>query len=196
MTTESRAPEASSGRAVLVATILASSMAFIDGSALNVALPALQTDLGLNGSQLLWVTNAYLLVLSALILLGGSLGDRYGRKRVFGIGICIFTLASMACGFAQDANFLILMRAVQGIGGALLVPGSQPSDHLGVFPGRRTRQGDWHMVNLQHADDDWRPDSRRLAGGSRAVAGGLFHQRAAGADRAVHADHARAGKPR
>jgi len=124
MTTESRAPEASSGRAVLVATILASSMAFIDGSALNVALPALQTDLGLNGSQLLWVTNAYLLVLSALILLGGSLGDRYGRKRVFGIGICIFTLASMACGFAQDANFLILMRAVQGIGGALLVPGS------------------------------------------------------------------------
>ena len=70
---------ASAGRWVLLATILASSMAFIDGSALNVALPALQADLGLNGSQLLWVTNAYLLVLSALILLGGSLGDRYGR---------------------------------------------------------------------------------------------------------------------
>jgi EmrB/QacA subfamily drug resistance transporter len=124
MTPESPSSNASSGSAVLVATILASSMAFIDGSALNVALPALQLDLGLNGSQLLWVTNAYLLVLSALILLGGSLGDRYGRKRVFGIGICIFTLSSMACGFAQDANFLILARAVQGIGGALLVPGS------------------------------------------------------------------------
>jgi EmrB/QacA subfamily drug resistance transporter len=124
MTSQSPSSNASPGRAVLVATILASSMAFIDGSALNVALPALQLDLGLNGSQLLWVTNAYLLVLSALILMGGSLGDRYGRKRVFGIGIGIFTLSSMACGFAQDANFLILARAIQGIGGALLVPGS------------------------------------------------------------------------
>lgn len=124
MTTENQPVSAASGRWVLLATILASSMAFIDGSALNVALPALQADLGLNGSQLLWVTNAYLLVLSALILLGGSLGDHYGRKRVFTFGICVFTLASMACGFAQNANFLILARAVQGIGGALLVPGS------------------------------------------------------------------------
>jgi EmrB/QacA subfamily drug resistance transporter len=124
MTIKSESRSESAGGAVLLATILASSMAFIDGSALNVALPALQADLGLNGSQLLWVTNAYLLVLSALILLGGSLGDHYGRKRVFGFGIGVFTLASMACGFALDANFLILMRAVQGIGGALLVPGS------------------------------------------------------------------------
>ena len=125
MTTDSQSPAVSSaGRWVLLATILASSMAFIDSSALNVALPALQADLGLNGSQLLWVTNAYLLVLSALILLGGSLGDHYGRKRVFAFGIGLFTLASMACGFAQDATFLILARAVQGIGGALLVPGS------------------------------------------------------------------------
>ncbi len=113
-----------SGGAVLLATILASSMAFIDSSALDVAVPALQADLGLNGSQLLWVVNAYLLLLSALILVGGALGDRYGRKRVFMIGIVLFSGASMACGLAQDANFLILARAVQGVGGALMVPGS------------------------------------------------------------------------
>jgi EmrB/QacA subfamily drug resistance transporter len=113
-----------SGGAVLLATILASSMASIDSSALDVASAALQTDLGLNGSQLLWVVNAYLLFLSALILVGGSLGDRYGRKRVFMIGIGVFTLASIACGLAQDGNFLILARSIQGIGGAMMVPGS------------------------------------------------------------------------
>ncbi len=99
-------------------------MAFIDSSALDVASAALQTDLGLNGSQLLWVINAYLLFLSALILVGGALGDHYGRKRVFMIGIATFSLASIACGFAQDAGFLIFARSVQGIGGALMVPGS------------------------------------------------------------------------
>ncbi|MEP7291195.1 MAG: MFS transporter [Chloroflexota bacterium] len=119
-----RSGRGGSSRAVLVATILASSMAFIDSSALDVSSPALQADLGLNGSQLLWVVNAYLLFLSALILVGGSLGDRYGRKRMFMIGIGIFTGASMACGLAQDANFLILARSIQGIGGALMVPGS------------------------------------------------------------------------
>jgi EmrB/QacA subfamily drug resistance transporter len=114
----------SGGGAVLLATILASSMAGIDSSALDVASAALQADLGLNGSQLLWVVNAYLLFLSALILVGGSLGDRYGRKRVFMIGIGVFTLASLACGLAQDGNFLILARSIQGIGGAMMVPGS------------------------------------------------------------------------
>src|SRR5579871_3982966 len=113
-----------SGTAVLVATILASSMAFIDSSALNVAASALQSDLNLNGSQLLWVVNAYLLFLSALILLGGSLGDRYGRKRVFMLGIIIFTCASMVSGLAQSADMLIIARAIQGIGGSLMVPGS------------------------------------------------------------------------
>src|SRR5215208_2517641 len=98
MASTSNAANPTSGRAVLVATILASSMAFIDSSALDVSSPALQAELGLNGSQLLWVVNAYLLFLSALILVGGSLGDRYGRKRMFMIGIAIFTGASMACG--------------------------------------------------------------------------------------------------
>src|SRR5436309_13259325 len=88
----------------LVATILASSMAFIDGTALNVALPALQAELHADGAQLLWIVNAYLLALASLILLGGSLGDHYGRKRVFGLGIMIFATASLACGLAPTIN--------------------------------------------------------------------------------------------
>src|SRR5690348_8364901 len=108
----------------LVATILASSMAFIDGTALNVALPALQKELHADGAQLLWIVNAYLLTLAALILLGGSLGDHYGRKRIFGLGIVIFALASLACGLAPTIGFLLIMRIIQGIGGALMVPGS------------------------------------------------------------------------
>jgi EmrB/QacA subfamily drug resistance transporter len=108
----------------LVATILASSMAFIDGTALNVALPALQKELHADGAQLLWIVNAYLLVLAALILLGGSLGDHYGRKRIFSLGIMIFATASLACGLAPTIGFLLFMRVIQGIGGALMVPGS------------------------------------------------------------------------
>ncbi len=112
------------GRWVLFSTILASSMAFIDTSALNVALPALQEDLHASGVQLLWIVNAYLLMLAALILVGGSLGDRLGRKKVFMIGISLFVLASLACGFAPTTEFLIGARVVQGIGGAMMIPGS------------------------------------------------------------------------
>ncbi|MBK9125924.1 MAG: MFS transporter [Chloroflexi bacterium] len=112
------------GRYVLLATILGSSMAFIDGSALNVVLSVLQVDLGASGAQLVWVVNAYLLMLASLILIGGSLGDNYGRNRVFGAGIAIFAGASVACGLAPSAGVLIAARAVQGIGGALMVPGS------------------------------------------------------------------------
>jgi EmrB/QacA subfamily drug resistance transporter len=99
-------------------------MAFIDGSALNVALDALQRDLGATGAQLLWVVNAYLLSLAALILLGGSLGDHFGRNRIFGIGIAVFALASLVCGLSPTVGILIAARAVQGAGGALMVPGS------------------------------------------------------------------------
>lgn len=109
---------------LLIATILASSMAMIDSTALNVALPALQRSLGLNGSGLLWVVNSYLLFLSALLLAGGSLGDFLGRKKVFTIGIIIFTLSSFFCGIAFNGMMLIVARAFQGIGGALMVPGS------------------------------------------------------------------------
>jgi EmrB/QacA subfamily drug resistance transporter len=112
------------GHWVLFSTILASSMAFIDASALNVALPALQTDLQASGVQLLWIVNAYLLMLAALILIGGSLGDKLGRKKVFMFGIGLFIIASLACGLAPNTEFLIGARIIQGIGGAMMIPGS------------------------------------------------------------------------
>jgi EmrB/QacA subfamily drug resistance transporter len=112
------------GRWVLAATILASSMAFIDGTVVNVALPFLQTNLNATAIGLQWVIEAYLLFLSALLLVGGSLGDRYGRRRVFNIGVVVFAIASAGCGLALNIEQLIAARAVQGIGGALLVPGS------------------------------------------------------------------------
>ena len=112
------------GRWVLVSTILASAMAFIDGTALNVVLPALQKGLNATGADLFWILNAYLLVLAALILVGGSLGDRLGRKRIFMTGITIFILGSAACGFAPDVHWLVAFRVLQGIGGALMIPGS------------------------------------------------------------------------
>ena len=112
------------GRWVLAATILASSMAFIDGTVVNVALPFLQTSLNATAIGLQWVIEAYALFLSALLLVGGSLGDRYGRRRIFNIGVVVFAIASAGCGLAANIEQLIAARAVQGIGGALLVPGS------------------------------------------------------------------------
>jgi EmrB/QacA subfamily drug resistance transporter len=99
-------------------------MAFIDGSVVSVALPALQADLAtsVRGSQ--WIVNAYMLTLGALILVGGAAGDRYGRRRIFALGIVVFTLASIGCGLAPNVEALIAARAVQGIGGALMVPES------------------------------------------------------------------------
>jgi len=113
-----------SGAWVLVATILASSMAFIDGTALNVALPAVQSGLHASGEQLLWVVNAYLVMLAALIPIGGSLGDVLGRRKVFALGIVLFMLASLVCGLAPDIRFLIVARLVQGAGASLMIPGS------------------------------------------------------------------------
>lgn len=112
------------GRWVLAATILGSSMAFIDGTVVNVALPVLQTDLGATGSQTQWVVQAYALFLAALILVGGSLGDRLGRKRVFIAGVVLYAAASIWCGLAPDIRQLIIAQAVKGAGGALLVPTS------------------------------------------------------------------------
>lgn len=114
----------SRGRWVLAATILASSMAFIDGTVVNVALPALQTNLNATAVDVQWVIEAYSLFLSALLLVGGSLGDHYGRRKIFVIGVVIFALASAACGFAASVHQLIAARAVQGVGAALLIPGS------------------------------------------------------------------------
>ena len=114
----------SQGSWVLLGTILASCMAFIDGTALGVALPALQADLGASGAQLLWIVDAYLLTLASLMLIGGSLGDKFGRKRIFMSGIALFSAASLACGLSPNTDFLIGARLVQGVGGALMIPGS------------------------------------------------------------------------
>ena len=113
-----------SGPWVLAATILGSSMAFIDGTVVNVALPALQANLNATVVDVQWVVESYSLFLAALLLVGGSLGDYFGRRLVFIIGVCLFALSSVWCGLAQNINQLIIARAVQGVGGALLVPGS------------------------------------------------------------------------
>ncbi len=99
-------------------------MAFIDGTVVNVALPALQSDLGATVVDVQWVVEAYALFLASLLLVGGSLGDRFGRRRIFSAGVLLFAGASAYCGLSPDVRHLILARAIQGIGGALLVPGS------------------------------------------------------------------------
>jgi EmrB/QacA subfamily drug resistance transporter len=112
------------GKWIMASVILASAMAFIDGTALNVALPSLQKDLNATGADLFWVLNSYLLMLAALILTGGSLGDKLGRKKIFMTGIAVFILGSASCGFAPTVSYLIGFRALQGVGGALMIPGS------------------------------------------------------------------------
>ncbi|WP_295994020.1 MFS transporter [Rugamonas sp.] len=113
-----------SRRWLLAATILASSMVFIDGTVVNVALPALQQAFGAGVAELQWVVESYALLLAALLLVGGAAGDRYGRRRVFLIGVLLFSAASLWCGLSSGIGQLIVARAVQGVGGALLVPGS------------------------------------------------------------------------
>jgi EmrB/QacA subfamily drug resistance transporter len=114
----------SSGPWVLAATIIGSAMAFIDGTVVNVALPQIQTRLNATAVDAQWIVESYALFLAALILLGGSLGDHFGRKRIFSLGVVLFAAASVWCGLAGSPEQLIVARAVQGIGGAMLVPGS------------------------------------------------------------------------
>ncbi len=116
--------EKSAGPWILAATILGSSMVFIDGTVVNVALPALQDKLNATVVDVQWVVESYALFLAALLLAGGSLGDHFGRRRIYAIGVSIFALASIWCAVAPNIMHLILARAFQGIGGALLVPGS------------------------------------------------------------------------
>jgi EmrB/QacA subfamily drug resistance transporter len=116
--------DASCRRWALVVAVLGSSLVFIEGSVVNVALPSLQADLGLAAAEAQWVINAYLLPLSGLMLLGGSLGDRYGVARIYALGIGLFGLAALGAGLAPDPGWLIAARVVQGVGGALLVPSS------------------------------------------------------------------------
>ena len=143
-----RAPDQSLSAArkrwILAATVLGSSLTFIDGSALGVALPAIQDDLGAGPAAVQWVSNAYLLTLGALVLIGGAAGDRFGRRRVFLIGIAVFALASVACGLAPTVGWLIGGRAVQGIGAALLTPGALALIGANFPPGERGKAfGTW-----------------------------------------------------
>src|SRR5438067_8630422 len=108
----------------LVATIVGSSLTFVDATVVNVALPALQAELHATITDVQWVIEAYALLLGSLILVGGSMGDQFGRKRTFLAGVILFTVASMACGLAGSVRALVVARAVQGIGAAFLVPGS------------------------------------------------------------------------
>ncbi len=112
------------GRWLVTVTVLASGMAFLDATAVSVALPSIGREFDSSLSGLQWTVNGYTLTLASFILLGGSLGDRYGRRKVFVIGVCWFAGASMLCGLAQTTGQLVAARALQGIGGALLTPGS------------------------------------------------------------------------
>src|SRR5437764_12753900 len=111
-------------RWILAATILGSSMAFIDSTVVNVALPALQSSLHANIVDVQWVVESYGLFLGALILVGGSFGDVFGRRLMFVLGVTLFAIASAACGFASNIHQLNIARSIQGVGAAFLVPGS------------------------------------------------------------------------
>lgn len=129
---------------VLAATIIGSGMTFIDSTVVNVALPALQASLGASAAQVQWVVESYALLLSALMLVGGTLGDRFGRRRVFAAGVVLFGAASLWCGLSRGAAELIVARGVQGIGAALLVPGSLAIISAEFAAGERGRAiGTW-----------------------------------------------------
>jgi EmrB/QacA subfamily drug resistance transporter len=113
-----------SGATVLLVTILGSGMAVIDGTVVNLALPRMQQDFGASAASVEWVVEAYALFLSALLLVGGALGDRFGRRKVFAAGVVLFAAASLLCGLSPTLPLLLAARGIQGIGGALLTPGS------------------------------------------------------------------------
>lgn len=112
------------GKLILTATILASGMAFLDGTVVNIAIPAIQKTFGASLVQIEWMVNGYMLMLASVILIGGSLGDRYGRKKIFLYGIGLFVISSVLCGVSHSINQLIAFRVLQGIGASLMIPGS------------------------------------------------------------------------
>ncbi len=132
------------GRWVLAIAVLGSGIVFLDGTVVNVALPSIGEDLDAETSSLQWILNGYMLTLASLILLGGSLGDRYGRRRIFVFGVGWFTAASLLCAVAPSANALVAARLLQGVGGALLTPGSLAMIESSFRPGDRARAiGAW-----------------------------------------------------
>src|SRR6266404_2967850 len=129
---------------ILAATILGSSMVFVDSTVVGIALPAIQSSLQATIAGVQWVVESYALLLGALLLTGGSLGDLYGRRKIFAIGVFLFCAASIWCGLATDISQLVIARAVQGVGGALLVPGSLALISVNFPPQQRGRAiGTW-----------------------------------------------------
>ena len=144
MSSHGVALRSATGRWIVLAAVLGSGMALLDGTVVNVAVKPIGEDLDAELTDLQWVVNAYMLSLASLILIGGSLGDRFGRRRVFMIGVAWFAAASLMCGLAQDALQLIGARALQGIGGALLTPGSLAILQATLQPADRSRGiGTW-----------------------------------------------------
>ena len=178
---------------ILAATIVASSMAFIDGSVVNIALPAMQRGFGADIADMQWVSNAYLLLLGSLILVGGGLGDRVGRRLIFMIGIVLFALASIFCAAAPTVQVLIVGRLVQGIGAALLVPQS-PRHHFGDLPEGGPRPRHRHLGRRLLDHDLARPAARRVPRRPPLLARRLLDQHPARRDRALADLRLRAGK--
>ena len=136
--------ESAAGKWVLAVTVLGSGLAFLDGTVVNVALPSIGEDLNATTSSLQWILNGYLLTLASLILLGGSLGDHFGRRRVFVLGVILFTVSSLLCAIAPTVETLIGARLLQGVGGALLTPGSLAMIEATFVRGDRARAiGAW-----------------------------------------------------
>lgn len=132
------------GRWMIAVAVAGSGMAFLDGTVVNVALPDIGRDFGASTSSLQWILNGYLLTLASLILLGGSLGDRYGRRRIFVAGVLLFTFASLLCAVTPNVGLLVAARLLQGVGGALLTPGSLALIEAGFRPADRARAiGAW-----------------------------------------------------
>lgn len=131
---------------MLAATILGSSMVFLDGTAVNIALPVFQRDLHADLAAVQWIVEAYQLFVSSLVLVGGSLGDHYGRRRMFGIGVAAFALASIWCGLAPSTTQMIVARSVQGMAGALLVPSSLAIINASFGANRGRAIGTWSSL--------------------------------------------------
>ena len=208
-------PDARTKRLTLIACVLGTAVVFVDGTVVNVALPSIRDDLDTGLAAQQWIVEAYLLTLGALLLVGGSLGDLLGRRRMFAVGLAGFALTSLLCALAPTAELLVAARGLQGIAGAVLVPSSLSVITADV-PRRRARCGDRDMDGVgRHRDGD-RAARRRAARRQRVVALDLRHQRAvragdarararggAGVDRrGVHAPHrlprrgARRARPR
>ena len=135
------------GRWLIAITVLGSGIAFLEATVVNVALPAIGEDLGADVAGLQWTLNGYLLTLAALILIGGSLGDRFGRRRIFMLGVVWFTTASALCSLAPSVGVLVAARVVQGVGGALLTPGSLALIESSFHPEDRARAiGAWSAL--------------------------------------------------